>query len=570
MSTKTLTGTYTGATGYSYGNGYYGRPGGAGAAGVTITATQYSSYDNKAQITGGGGGSGGPGETGVDPGTGGSGGVGVDISAGELVNEEGGGISGGGGGTGGAGGSAAGGKGGVGLDISGGAIVVNDGTISGGAGGSRDEGGSYSEGGAGVFLNGGTLTNDGSIDGGAGSSRVLADRQNGDAVQFGSAPSTLIVEPGAQFLVVTDSIFHTTVTGGLVVANSSVDDTLQLDGAQSPSTDTGITLGTQFTGFQTLDFASGASWTVDVGAGAATSHTLTVEGFTLGDTIDITNVAPMDVAADFGATGIAFGHGVYGFKGTDNPTFTYSKDGTVVFSGDFSGEYFILKPDSNGGTDVTVSNIACFRRGTHILTERGEAAIESLKIGDRVATLSGVMRPIRWIGRRSYCGEVASGNSRVLPIRIRAGALGEALPKRNLWVSPEHAMYVDGMLIPAAALVNGESIVQEDLVEELTYIHLEFDGHAVIFAEGAPSESFVDDDNRQMFDNAAEYARLYPDATRETARFCAPRVEEGWELQAVRRKLERRAQATRTPADGTDILDPRVIPPAATRTARAA
>jgi O-antigen biosynthesis protein len=98
-------------------------------------------------------------------------------------------------------------------------------------------------------------------------------------------------------------------------------------------------------------------------------------------------------------------------------------------------------------------------------------------------------------------------------------------------------MFIDGMLIPAAALVNGVSIVQEAEIDEVTYIHLEFDTHTVIYAEGAASESFVDDESRAMFDNAAEYARLYPDAVVKPARFCAPRVEDGEELEAARRRL---------------------------------
>jgi Hint domain len=168
-------------------------------------------------------------------------------------------------------------------------------------------------------------------------------------------------------------------------------------------------------------------------------------------------------------------------------------------------------------------------------------AIESLKIGDRVMTMSGITRPIRWIGRRSYSNDAAWGNREVLPILIRAGALGDELPQRDLWVSPEHAMFIDGMLIPAAALVNGTSIVQEEFIDEVTYFHVEFDTHTVIYAEGAASESFIDDASRQMFDNASQYARLYPTAVRMPARFCAPRIEDGEALEAVRVRLAARS-----------------------------
>jgi hypothetical protein len=547
-----ITGTHNGSTGNSYTS--YGHPGGAGGVGYSITANNY--YYNETQITGGAGGQGGPGEYAehVSPGKGGNGGAGVDISAGKLVNEANYAITGGGGGTAGENGTAMGGTGGVGVDISGTAVVVNHGSITGGEGGQGDgePGGAGGPGGAGVYLNGGTLTNYGTISGG----HHIRSTVYSDAVQFGTAAGTLIVEPGAQFL--TANVSETSVLGK-VAANSAVDDTLELAGTQSSSTHTtGITLGTQFTGFQTLDFASGASWTVDSTAASIDTSSLVhgIDGFTQSDTIDVTNLA-------FDPSGDSFN------SSTD--IMTLSNGSQVQFSNTYSGEHFVFTADASVGTDVTLADGPCFRRGTHIRSERGELPIESLKIGDRVATLSGEMRPIRWIGRRSYSGEVATGDSHVLPICIRTGALDEAVPKRDLWVSPEHAMYVNGMLIPAAALVNGESIIQEVAVDELTYIHLEFDGHTVIFAEGAPSESFVDDDSRQMFDNTAEYARLYPHASREPVRFCAPRVEEGWELQAVRQRLERRAKAAMgLPADGPDTGGSRLIPAAAIRTAGAA
>jgi Hint domain-containing protein len=263
-----------------------------------------------------------------------------------------------------------------------------------------------------------------------------------------------------------------------------------------------------------LQVNNGASFSGDIG------------GFKPGETVDITNLTPAQVQSDFnGAT----------------YTITTPSDGTLVFSGPFTGEQFTFTTDGGSGTDVTL--VPCFRRGTRIRTEHGETAVESLRIGDCVTTLSGAKRPIRWIGRRSYTAAFASGNRKVLPVLIRAGAVSDAVPHRDLWVSPEHAMFIDGMLIPALSLVNGVSISQPDAAAEVTYFHLEFDTHEVIYAEGAPSESYVDEANRNRFDNAAEYAALYPDAVPTPARFCAPRTEEGEALEAVRQRLAMRAEA---------------------------
>ena len=74
----------------------------------------------------------------------------------------------------------------------------------------------------------------------------------------------------------------------------------------------------------------------------------------------------------------------------------------------------------------------------------GEKRVEQLKIGDKVMTRSGVARPIKWIGRRSYAGRFIMGRKDILPVCIKAGALGGNVPRRDLWISPHHAMYFDG------------------------------------------------------------------------------------------------------------------------------
>ncbi|MEO6841458.1 MAG: AIDA repeat-containing protein [Bradyrhizobium sp.] len=195
---------------------------------------------------------------------------------------------------------------------------------------------------------------------------------------------------------------------------------------------------------------------------------------------------------------------------------------------------------------IETGNVACYCFGTLIETGQGPKRVELLKIGDEVRTHRGGVRPIKWIGKRSYSGRFALGQKHILPICIRAGALNANIPRRDLWILPHHAMYLEGVLIEAKDLVNGVSVVQAEQVENVEYFHIELDTHDVIFAEGALSETFVDDDSRGMFHNAHEYARLYPEEIAGRARYCAPRLCDGYIVQAVRDRLEARAGLPRT------------------------
>jgi Hint domain len=194
-------------------------------------------------------------------------------------------------------------------------------------------------------------------------------------------------------------------------------------------------------------------------------------------------------------------------------------------------------------TTPQVTVAPCYCAGTLILTDRGEVAVEDLAIGDKVVTVSGAAQAIRWIGRRAYDGRFIAGNRQVLPIRIAPGAIADGVPARDLWVSPGHAMYIDGLLVQAEYLVNGMTIAQAETVEAVKYFHIELDEHDVVFAEGAPAETFVDCDNRLMFGNGAQYSTLYPNDERPSWAYCAPRLEWGAdELTAIRAALLQRAE----------------------------
>ncbi len=199
---------------------------------------------------------------------------------------------------------------------------------------------------------------------------------------------------------------------------------------------------------------------------------------------------------------------------------------------------------SNDGSNELLLGVACYAAGTRIATPSGETPIEALRIGDPVLSASGAVRPIRWIGRRLHAAVATEAERHLRPIRIRAGALGGGLPRRDLLVSPEHALLLrDGdtdLLVPASALVNGDSVARMPGGRAITYFHLELKAHDAVRAEGQAAESFVDDRSRAMFDNAAEHAALYPKDIAVPAAFCAPRISAGPALARLRHAIDAR------------------------------
>ena len=232
--------------------------------------------------------------------------------------------------------------------------------------------------------------------------------------------------------------------------------------------------------------------------------------------------------------------GPYGYAFTDSYAVLSPQGQTlltlsnVATLGDPALPTITLSSDLSGGTLIS---IACYTPEARILTDAGEIAAGNLAIGDQVVTVSGEAKPVIWIGRRSYAGRFLARQPHLLPVRIEAGALGGGLPRRDLLVSPCHAMFLDGLLIPASSLVNGTTIRQESWVERVEYVHIELAEHDVIFAEGAPSETFLNDDSRNVFQNASEFETPYGEVAVTDLVYYAPRVTDGYEVEAIRARL---------------------------------
>jgi hypothetical protein len=199
--------------------------------------------------------------------------------------------------------------------------------------------------------------------------------------------------------------------------------------------------------------------------------------------------------------------------------------------------------------DVLGYTVACFAEGTRIETPNGPIAVEALRPGALVLTAAGASRVVRWFGHRRIDLRRHPDPAAALPVRILAHAFAQRQPRRDLLLSPDHALLIDGMLIPARLLMNSMTIWQERNWRTVSYFHVELDTHDVLLAEGLPAESYLDTGNRGMFENADLPLTLHPfagaenDQARREAESCAPLVVDAERVVRIWQKLAERAQA---------------------------
>ena len=253
------------------------------------------------------------------------------------------------------------------------------------------------------------------------------------------------------------------------------------------------------------------------------------DDITIGDGASVQSISTgrgndsVDIGDNFAGDNITTGRGDDSITIGDNANMndiTSGRDDDVITLGDnFTGDRVRAgagNDDVNIGTGATINTlgggggddtlttetdfpgasgfetIVCFVKGTLIDCEDGYVPIESLYKGDRVMTVDRGLQVIRWIG-----SSVVKGQGPLAPVCIKKGALGN---ERELWVSQQHRMMIDGwqaellfgdnqVLVPAKHLADGKQIKVVD-TDEVEYFHILFDQHEIIYAEGIPSESF--------------------------------------------------------------------------------
>ncbi len=248
---------------------------------------------------------------------------------------------------------------------------------------------------------------------------------------------------------------------------------------------------------------------------------------------DSTGVLVLDDIAGFAGTvatwkaGDSFvitGAMLSGLSVSNGDTLTVSDTGTGAGAGGIDTIIFgsAISPGGFGIVNGnTVQAVACFAAGTRIETEHGPAAVEDLVLGDKVVLAENQARhePIVWIGRQEVACLDHPNPEAVWPVRVRAGAIGSGLPMRDLLLSPDHGVLVNGVLVPVKLLINGTRIAQVTC-DHVTYFHVELPRHDVILAEGMPVESYLDTGDRADFVQSGAM-RLFPDGNVKSAAHAA-------------------------------------------------
>jgi T5SS/PEP-CTERM-associated repeat protein len=457
--------------------------------------------------------------------------------------------------------------------------------------------------GTGVSVSGSMIVGDA----GAGSVSVLnggtVSVQNLAAGVNGGSGTVDLEGAGTEFLIAGSLVLGAGGAGKLILGAGS---TLQVNGALTeatlgqivfeggvinPTTTTNnasnpvmasstFDAGTQITNNGTYAIGAGATLTVNAptinGSGGCFNIGTAQAGLIMnaasvgaGQTINFTDATGMLTLGTNVATGMpvldGFAATINGFQTGDQLSIlgetiaSESVTGSVLnLFGAGGSTLGALTFSSAAGAIAAENNTACYAAGSMIATIRGPVPVECIRPGDRVCTvLGGDTAEVIWVGRRKVACARQPDPTKVWPVRVLAHAFGRGMPAADLLLSPDHAVYVDRVLIPIRLLINGQTVRQE-MTECVSYHHVELARHDVLVANGMPAESYLDTGDRARFSNGGGVIALHPDFAARTWEMsgCAPLVQAGPVLDAVRKRLandvarrERRIRETYVPGN---------------------
>jgi hypothetical protein len=387
-----------------------------------------------------------------------------------------------------------------------------------------------------------------------------------------------------QTLTINNSYFHDAVVGHEIKSRAA---TTIIENSR-------IAEGTNGTGSYDIDLPNGGTAiirnnVIEKGPNSQNSNMIAFgeEGAYTGSALTVTgNTAINDhgggttmVWNDTGTPAVISGNTAYGLT-----------SGQIVNGPAASGDNTLLALSLEPAFDTSHPFLSpvpvCFVSGTRILAREGQAAVENLRVGQEVAVAcrgGREFRPVKWLGWRTIDTAAHPAPEMACPVRIRRGAFADGVPHSDLYLSPDHAVFVDGALIPVRLLANGGTIAQDMDRKRVRYHHVELEAHSVLIAEGLDCESYLDTGNRTIFANAGAAMVLHPALVPDSAHrrwqtdACAPLLtDEAAVAPTWRRLAERSAEiglpiqsmAATTGHDLRLVIDGQPVRPASTSSGR--
>jgi hypothetical protein len=357
------------------------------------------------------------------------------------------------------------------LNTNGGTVTMTGGTVT---------AGNYTQDAGTLILGGGTVALTGAVG--------LAEMGGDVSIGIGGVLDTTVASVSASTVSVAGTLDD---TGALTLGTAGGASTITITG-------TGwLAIGAAASGVA-IDFTGGGGlldFTSDARSVLTDALTSTISGFE-----DGTSVVEFGALAYNPLDSASYSDGALTIADGATELATLALDASAHYGG------FALLAGSADQLEVLA--LPCFAAGTRLLTDRGAVAVEELSAGDHVMTADGRSAPIIWTGmRRVDCGRYRRPLA-VLPVRVAAHAFGDGLPARDLFLSPDHAIFAEDVLIPIKHLIDGAA-VRQAASACVTYVHVELAQHQIVLAEGLPVESYLDAGDRPAFSGGAVVA-LHP------------------------------------------------------------
>ncbi|KXU95070.1 hypothetical protein AD928_06340 [Acetobacter cerevisiae] len=325
----------------------------------------------------------------------------------------------------------------------------------------------------------------------------------------------------------------------------------------------------------TINFGTGGgNFIANAGGALLDLSSTTIKGFdTAKDFISFENLAA--APATYSIANSSGSQVITVFDANNKKIADVTVSGQNFATGNYSSSGIGPLTVSSDGTSLSIEAVGsvCFLSGTLLRTPDGDVAIEEVQIGDSLLAFENgkpVAQPVVWVGSRR--AEVRPGlplDEAGWPVRVRQDALAEGVPSKDLLITPEHCLYLDGQFVPARMLVNGETIAYDQTICTYTYYHVETAQHAVIMADGTLTESYLDTGNRRAFRQAGTVVRIPGLARCWAEDAAAPLMTAREAVEPLHRRLAQRAETLRTAqseVSGVERDEAELLPDAATLT----